>query len=376
MAEKRDPYAALRFPEFRLFLMMRFALVFAWSMQFVVIEWQVYSLTKDPLSLGIIGLMEVIPAVGLALLAGHISDQREKRKLLLQCILAFMALSFGLFALTWPELTDTMAPAHVTYGIYALVFCGGVVRAFIGPAVFSLFALVIPRKVYHNAAGWSSSVWQIAAVAGPAVGGLCILWMGVHWSMLVIVGFAMLAFLILLRIAPKPILNTKVGEPIMDSLREGVRFVFRTKVILGALTLDMVAVLFGGAVALLPIYAQDILHVGPTGFGILRAAPAVGSFLIMLGVAYFGSAQQNQFDTFLLDAIAAVVVGGTSLFGGRGGIGNTIIGLLVLGVVNNGLDHIQIDSFLKILIRGLILLAALIINVYAQVLKEKQADLD
>ena len=96
----------------------------------------------------------------------------------------------------------------------------------------------------------------------------------------------------------------------------------------------------------------------------------------MLGVAYFGSAQQNQFDTFLLDAIAAVVVGGTSLFGGRGGIGNTIIGLLVLGVVNNGLDHIQIDSFLKILIRGLILLAALIINVYAQVLKEKQADLD
>ena len=96
----------------------------------------------------------------------------------------------------------------------------------------------------------------------------------------------------------------------------------------------------------------------------------------MLGVAYFGSAQQNQFDTFLLDAIAAVVVGGTSLFGGRGGIGNTIIGLLVLGVVNNGLDHIQIDSFLKILIRGLILLMALIINVYAQVLKEKQSDLD
>ena len=96
----------------------------------------------------------------------------------------------------------------------------------------------------------------------------------------------------------------------------------------------------------------------------------------MLGVAYFGSAQQNQFDTFLLDAIAAVVVGGTSLFGGRGGIGNTIIGLLVLGVLNNGLDHIQIDSFLKILIRGLILLAALVINVYAQVLREKQASTD
>lgn len=285
--EKKDPYAALRFREFRLFLFMRFALVFAWSMQFVVIEWQVYSLTKDPLSLGIIGLMEVIPAVGLALFAGHISDKREKRRLLLQSILGFLSISFGLFALTWPSFTSGFAASNVTHGIYVLVFLGGVVRAFIGPSVFSLFALVIPRSAYPNAAGWSSSVWQIGAVLGPAVGGLSILWIGVHWSMLVIVGFAIVSFFTLLRIGSKPIMNPKLNESIGESLKEGIRFVFKTKEILGALTLDMIAVLFGGAVALLPIYAQDILHVGPTGFGILRAAPAVGSFLIMLGVAYF-----------------------------------------------------------------------------------------
>jgi MFS family permease len=285
--EKKDPYAALRYPEFRQFLFMRFALVFAWSMQFVVIEWQVYSLTKDPLSLGIIGLMEVIPAVGLALIAGHIADQREKRKLLLQCIIGFLAISFGLFSLTWPAFTSGIGAKQIAWGIYALVFVGGAVRAFIGPSVFSLFALVIPRSVYPNAAGWSSSVWQIGAVLGPAVGGLSILWVGVHWSMLIIVGFAAMSFLTLLRIGPKPIMNTKANEGMRESLKEGIRFVTRTKEIFGALTLDMVAVLFGGAVALLPIYAQDILRVGPTGFGILRAAPAVGSFVIMLGVAYF-----------------------------------------------------------------------------------------
>ncbi len=285
--EKKDPYAALRFPEFRLFLLMRFALVFAWSMQFVVIEWQIYSLTKDPLSLGIIGLMEVIPAVGLALFAGHIADQREKRNLLLKCILAFMCISAGLFALTWPPLTTAVSASNVAMAIYGLVFFGGIIRAFFGPTIFSLFGLVVPRHVYPNAAGWSSSIWQIGAVFGPAVGGISILWLGIHWSMLVIVGFALFSFFTLLRISPKPIMNTKIGEGIVQSLREGVRFVFRTRVILGALALDMVAVLFGGAIALLPIYAQDILQVGSTGFGVLRAAPAVGSFLIMLGVAYF-----------------------------------------------------------------------------------------
>ncbi|MCK0148110.1 MFS transporter [Arenibacter sp. F26102] len=284
---KKDPYSALRYKEFNVFLLVRFAMVFAWSMQFVVIEWEVYSLTKNPLSLGIIGLMEVIPAVTLALFAGHIVDQKEKKGLLVKCILSFSIISLGLFLLTWPQFVSEWSKKGVLYSIYFLVFLGGIVRAFLGPTIFSLFALIVPKKVYPNAATWSSSVWQMAAVLGPALAGFGINLIGVHWSMCLIFAFSLMALLILTKIEKKPILNPNIGEPVIKSLKEGVKFVFGTKIILGAITLDMVAVLFGGAVALLPIYAQDILKVGPEGFGILRAAPAVGALVIMFTSAYF-----------------------------------------------------------------------------------------
>jgi MFS family permease len=287
MANPIDPYAALRFKEFNIFLGVRFAMVFAWSMQFIVIEWQVYTLTKDPLSLGIIGLMEIIPAVGIALFAGHFVDQNEKRSLLVKCILGFSLVSLGLFLITMPAVEAAYSPNTILYTIYGLVFLGGLVRAFIGPTIFSLIALIVPKRVYPNAATWSSSTWQMASVLGPAFAGFCISWIGVHWSMCVIFSFSLLALLLLFRIAPKPILNPKLGEPVLQSLTDGLRFVFHHKAILGALTLDMIAVLFGGAVALLPIYAQDILHVGPEGFGVLRAAPAVGASLTMLASTRF-----------------------------------------------------------------------------------------
>ncbi|MEO6347859.1 MAG: MFS transporter [Aquaticitalea sp.] len=283
---KKDPYAALRIKEFNIFLLVRFCLVFAWSMQFIIIEWEVYSITKNPLSLGIIGLMEVIPALSMALFAGHIVDQKEKRGLLMKCIIGFSVISLGLFLLTWPKVVSGWSTDTVLYGIYFLVFLGGLVRAFIGPTVFSLIALIVPKKLYPNAATWSSSTWQIASVVGPALAGLSIGWIGVHWSMCLVFGFALFALLNLLRIPEKPILNPKIGEPIFESLKEGIKYVYRTKAIFGAITLDMIAVLFGGAVALLPIFAQDILKVGSEGFGVLRAAPAVGAFLTMLVTAY------------------------------------------------------------------------------------------
>ncbi|WP_047417472.1 MFS transporter [Cellulophaga sp. Hel_I_12] len=282
-----DPYAALRYKEFNIFLVVRFAMVFAWSMQFIVIEWQVYSLTKDPLSLGIIGLMEVIPAVGMALFAGHIVDQKEKRSLLIKCILGFSVISIGLFVITIPSLVVDLETRTILYAIYFLVFLGGIVRSFIGPTIFSLVALIVPKKIYPNAATWSSSTWQFASVLGPALAGFSISFIGVHWSMCVIVGFSIVALLTLFRIERKPILNPKIGEPVLQSLKEGLKFVFSTKAVFGALTLDMVAVLFGGAVALLPIFAQDILHVGAEGFGILRAAPAVGAAIMMLASTRF-----------------------------------------------------------------------------------------
>lgn len=285
-SDKRDPYASLRIREFNIFLLVRFALVFAWSMQFIVIEWEVYSITKDPWSLGLIGLMEIIPALSVALFAGHIVDQSEKRKLLVRCILGFSVISLGLFIITWPAVVGDWTTKSILYSIYALVFLGGIVRAFIGPTMFSLIALIVPKKLYPNAATWSSSTWQVGAVLGPALAGFSISWIGVHWSMCLILGFAAMALISLLHISKKPILNPKLGEPVFQSLKEGLRFVFKTKAVLGALTLDMIAVLFGGAAALLPVFAQDILMVGSEGFGVLRAAPAVGAFITMLITAY------------------------------------------------------------------------------------------
>ncbi|MEN1785467.1 MAG: MFS transporter [Bacteroidota bacterium] len=282
MAEKLDPYAALRYAEFPIFLGVRFAMVFAWSMQFIVIEWQVYTLTKDPLALGIIGLMEIIPAVSIALFAGHIVDQREKRNLLVKCILAFSVISFGLFWVTMPSIALKYSASTILYMVYVLVFFGGLVRAFIGPTIFSLIALIVPKRIYPNAATWSSSTWQVASMLGPAFAGFSIGWIGVHWSLCIIFGFSLVALLFLFKISRKPILNPKLGEPVFQSLKDGLSFVFNSKPVLGALSLDMIAVLFGGAVALLPVFAQDILKVGSEGFGILRAAPAVGASLIML----------------------------------------------------------------------------------------------
>jgi len=283
---KNDPYAALRIREFNIFLLLRFIMVFSWSMQFIVIEWEVYSLTKSALSLGIVGLMEVVPAILMALFAGHFVDQNEKKGLLFKCIIGFLVISLGLFLLTWEPFRGNLSAKTILYSIYFLVFLGGIVRAFLGPTIFSLLSLIVPKNLYSNAATWSSSVWQISSVLGPAVAGFSINMIGVHGSMFSVLVGSVLALIALSQISTKPILNPKIGEPIIQSLKEGLKFVYNNKTILGALSLDMVAVLFGGAVALLPIYAQDILKVGPEGFGVLRAAPALGAFITMFISAY------------------------------------------------------------------------------------------
>ena len=275
MEEKLDPYAALRFKEFNFFLIIRFILVFGWSMQFIIVEWEVYSLTKDPLSLGLIGLVEVIPAISTALFAGHIVDQREKKMLFVQCILAFLLVAIGYYFITSPYVYDNYENSQILIGIYVLVFLGGFIRAFIGPTIFSLVALIVPKRVYPNAATWSSSTWQLAVVLGPAFAGFSIAWIGVHNS--------------------KGIVLT----------------------ILVALTLDMVAVLFGGAIALLPIYAQDILNVGSEGFGILRAAPAVGSVLMMVASAHIPltrNAGKKLLFAILCFGISIIVFGVSDIF--------------------------------------------------------------
>lgn len=284
--QKQDPYAALRIKEFNIFLFVRFLLVFGWSMQFIVIEWQVYSITKDPLSLGIIGLMEIIPAFSMALFAGHIVDQREKRNLLALCTGAFSLISLGLFFLTTDSVLNSWSTNSVLYAIYGLVFFGGFLRSFFGPTIFSLVALLVPKKIYHNAATWSTSTWKTASVSGALCGGFFIGWLGVDTTLSIVFVLVTLSFITLFKIKKKPILNTKIGEPVTESLKAGIKFVFQNKAILGTLTLDMIAVLFGGTVAILSVFAQDILKVGPEGFGLLNASISIGSIVTMLLTTY------------------------------------------------------------------------------------------
>jgi len=283
---KNDPYAALKINEFNIFLLVRFLLVFGWSMQFIVIEWQVYSITKDPLSLGIIGLMEIIPAFSMALFAGHIVDQKEKRNLLAICTAAFSLISLGLFLLTSNSVVGNWSTNSILYSIYGLVFFGGFLRSFFGPTIFSLVALIVPKNLYHNAATWSTSTWKTASVSGALFGGFLISWIGVDKTLCLVFILVILSFIILFQIKKQPILNTKIGEPIMQSLKVGVQFVFQNKAILGTLTLDMIAVLFGGTVAILSVFAQDILKVGPEGFGVLNASISMGSILTMFLTTY------------------------------------------------------------------------------------------
>lgn len=283
---KNDPYGALRIREFNIFLFVRFLLVFGWSMQFIVIEWQVYSITKDPLSLGIIGLMEIIPAFTMALFAGHIVDQKEKRNMLLKCTAAFSFISLGLYFFTSDYVTNNYEINTILYGIYALVFFGGFLRSFFGPTIFSLVALLVPKKIYHNAATWSTSTWKLASVTGALGGGFFISWIDVDNTLLLIYILVILSLIFTFLIKKKPILNTKIGEPIKESLKAGVKFVFENKAILGALTLDMIAVLFGGTVAILSVFAQDILKVGPEGFGMLNASISIGSIVTMFLTTY------------------------------------------------------------------------------------------
>ena len=255
-------------------------------MQFIIVEWEVYCLTTDPLSIGLIGLAEVIPAISTAFFAGHIVDQKEKKKLFIYCIVAFLFVGIGYYYITSEYVSDNFSTFNKLVGIYILVFCGGFIRAFIGPTIFSLVALIVPKRVYPNAATWSSSTWQLAVVIGPAFAGFSIAWIGVHNSMGIVLATIVIGLLLIGFIKKKPILNPKIGEPIFQSLKAGLKFVFKTKSILIALSLDMVAVLFGGAIALLPVYAQEILNVGSEGFGILRAAPAIGSVIMMIAAAH------------------------------------------------------------------------------------------
>lgn len=264
---------------------MRLAIIMALNMQMTIISYMVYRITKDQLSLGIIGLAEVIPAIAFSLFSGHFVDQREKRTSLLQCMVAYLLLSLFFILLSNGSFQNYTGASLTVWLIYAGVFAGGAIRAFLSPSTFALLGLIIPKKQYSNASIWSSTSWHIGAVLGPLLGGVMIAMSGFSTSLIVVFFIQVISLIALLRI-PKQAVHSNGKEPIMKSLGEGLRFVFKTQAVLAALSLDMFAVLFGGAVALLPVYADDILKVGEVGFGWLRAAPAIGAIIMSAFLAF------------------------------------------------------------------------------------------
>jgi MFS family permease len=275
---------ALRNKHFRNYIATRLTMITAMMMQTAIVSYLVYNLTKSELSLGLLGLWEVIPAVAGSLFAGHFVETREKRSVLLTCIIAYIGLSIFYCLLASDLVLQTVPKQTVVWLIYLGVFIGGSLRAFYGPANFSLFGLLIPRKQYPNATAWSSTSWQAGAVLGPLLGGICIGLMSYYYSLLSVIVFQLIGLYCMLKI-PKQAIVKKTKEPILKSLKEGLHFVFTNQVLLAALSLDMFAVLFGGAVALLPVYADKILHVGEMGFGWLRAAPGIGAMITLLALS-------------------------------------------------------------------------------------------
>lgn len=283
--EKYDPYAVLRVRDFRFFLLTRFLLTLGFQMQTVIVGWQVYQITKNPLSLGLIGLAEALPFITSALFAGHVADI-VRRKLIIQ--LGILVLfSCGLFLLFYSSSTDTVK-LYGVLPIYIAIGFIGIARAFIHPSITAFISQLVERNLYANASTWNSTVWQIAAVSGPALGGIIYGFFNAQVAFITSASLLFCSMILFSLIHNKGIPTAKKQkESLAKSLSTGIKFVFGNKVILGALSLDLFAVLFGGAVALLPVFASEILMAGPEALGIMRAAPAFGAVLMAIIMAYF-----------------------------------------------------------------------------------------
>jgi MFS family permease len=278
-----DPYGSLRYPPFRWYIVSLFAMTLGTQTQAVVVGWQMYALTHDPLALGLIGLAEALPYIGLALFAGHIADAANRRLISIVALVALLACSAALLVFT---VTPGFLTRHAVWPVYAAIFASGVARSFLQPARQALGAELIPRELYVNAAAWRTSTWQTAAVAGPALGGLLYGFAGAAAAYTVIVALLAIAAIAFTRVAYTPRLLDGVPVTVGEGLRSGLRFVFSQPVLLGALTLDLFSVFLAGSEALLPVFASEILRVGPQGLGILRAAPAAGAVAMSLYLAH------------------------------------------------------------------------------------------
>ena len=278
-----DPYAALRVRNYRWFIVSLLTMTISSQIQGVVVAWQIYDITHDPLSLGLIGLAEALPFIAIALYAGHIADRMNRHRVSLIALGVLLACSLALLAF---NLIPGFLHVYGALPFYAVIFASGIARSFLQPSRNALGAELVDRSLYANAVAWRSSTWQAAAVVGPALGGLIYGFTSPRVAYVADAIMMAVALLTFWWIGYDPRSDVKDLEPICERLRAGLRFVFRESVLLSALTLDLFSVLLGGAEALLPVYADQILHVGPKGLGILRAAPAAGAVVASVYLAH------------------------------------------------------------------------------------------
>jgi MFS family permease len=324
-----SPFVAIRIKEFRLFIIQRFFFIMAMRMIATVVGWKMYEITKNPLAIAFIGLSEAIPAVSLALYSGHVVDKSDKRTLLFRTIILYFISAAALMFITLHNTEVRLGKSFVQFAVYFVIFCTGLIRAFSGPATSSILAQLVPKIILPNAVTWSSSTWLSASVLGHASAGFLVAYTGYTGTFILIMLYIAIAAFCVIQIERKPIVHTNKGQATWESVKEGLRYVFNTKELLGAISLDMFAVLFGGAVAMLPFFAGDILHAGPIGFGWLNAAADIGSFGVILTLTFYPLKKKQGL------VLLCVVAG----FG--------------LSIITFGLSKIYILSFFALLVSGI-----------------------
>jgi MFS family permease len=284
--QHKDAYKALQFPEFRAYVTGNTLFTIALLIQEVVLAYEIYKITHNPLALGLIGLAEAVPFISLVLFGGHFADNRDKKKIMQVTLSLIIASSiFLLYAST--QLQSADQDFHI-YSIYAVIFIIGLSKGFFSPAASSLNPFLVPKEVFANAATWNSSFWQLGSILGPGVAGFLYAYAGLSGSLMTVIALLLGVMVCIFQIDSRPVPEKTVHhESIWHSLREGIAYVFKTKIILYSISLDLFSVLFGGVIAILPIFAEDILKVGAEGLGILRAAPSVGAVVTMVTLVYF-----------------------------------------------------------------------------------------
>ena len=286
-------FSSLKYPEFRIYLIARFIFIMVLTMQATLISWKIFEITKDPFNIGLIGLVEFVPAVIMAFYAGYVIDRSDRKKLFHYSIGANLILTILFAYVTSQHAYNHLNQSNILMSMYGIVFCTGIARAFSGPSSFTLVSSLVPKEEIPNAITWHSGSWQIAAVGGPAIGGLLYAATGITFTFMLIILLLLVSITILFYISPKSPPELIEKESMLKSIREGFKFVWKTKEILGVLSLDLFAVFFGGATAMLPYFTDVILKTGAQGLGLLRSAPAVGAITLML-LIHFIPLKKNQ----------------------------------------------------------------------------------